>query len=159
MWFIGSCSSHRWNGPSRLPGCLPGAARRLRWGPPWSAAVDLLDLDVAAVAVAHTDDLETAAAHVGDQVLLALGVDDRADLVNVDVLGVGDPTHACSSRVTGTGWTTGPPASSGRGTGSPQRCTYETCSGGNRPQPVSCGKAERVRCLLREHELPFQAYG
>jgi hypothetical protein len=24
---------------------------------------------------------------------------------------------------------------------------------------VSCEKAERVCCLLREHELPFQAYG
>jgi hypothetical protein len=46
-------------------------------------------------------------------VLLALVVDDRADLVDVDVLGVGDPAHACPSRVTRTGWTTGPPAVGG----------------------------------------------
>src|SRR5690606_41390447 len=104
MWFIGSCSSHRWNGPSRLPGCLPGAARRLRWGPPWSAAVDLLDLHVAAVAVAQADDLEAAAAHVGDQVLLALVVDDRAYLVDVDVLWVCDTAHSFTVLYTVSGW-------------------------------------------------------
>lgn len=77
------------------------------WGP-LSAVEDLADLDVAAVAVAQADDLEAAAANVGDEVLLALVVDDRADVVDVDVLGVGDPAHACPL-FGWEGWTTGPP--------------------------------------------------